>query len=358
MRRIATVILIVTALAAGEDLDGKITGGKAKKLVQKAVPMLKEAYELRKKLLFAEVQEGPAFETDLKKCVRLYDKGTLLLAEALDIKYDHAVNAMLVRAARELAKSQAGLTYLENRRRWREREAEKARQPKPEPKPRPEKKPDGKPEPKPEPKREPPPEKKRTLTPLREAPVTRPRFVEAKPPAVPIDKAPTRAEGLPEATADEWMRREKKGIQKRLKDYYGARRPGKLLYRCKLCAGKGKNHDGSMCNECQGSGQRINLHYFRKTFWNGFTPLFRDAEGALDALKAFLEHAKAAPASLGPVVKTFKVREIEPHGAWARVRVAIKTDERELEESMTLIRIGSGWYFFNPETDEDLLSAD
>jgi len=346
MRRIGLFLLLTTSIAVSEDLDGTITGGKARKLVQKGVPLLKQAYGMRQKLLAAEVQEGDAFESELRKCIRLYDEGTLLLAEALEIRYDRAVNAMLMRAARELAKSQAGLMWLQNRRRLKQREAEKARQPKPEPKPEPK----PVPEVREEPKKAPPPKS--------EHPVTRPRFAPAKPPAEPTDVAPRRADGLPEFTDKRWLRRERRGIDKLLKGYYGALRPGKIRHRCKLCAAKGKNRDGTMCVECRGSGSRINLHYFRKAYWNGFTPLFRDAEGAFDALKAFLEHARSEPASLGPAVKTFKVVAIEPHGAWARVRVALKTDVSETEQSLTLIRIGSGWFFFHPATDEDLLTAD
>ena len=106
---------------------------------------------------------------------------------------------------------------------------------------------------------------------------------------------------------------------------------------------------------CQGAGRTINLYYFRKAYWNSFTPLLRDAEGALEALRAFLVHARANPDSLGPVVKAYKIGEIEPHNAWARVRVVVKTEAGESEQTMTLIRLGSAWFFFHPATDEELL---
>jgi len=335
--------LLVIASASAEDLDGKITGGKAKKLVDKGIPLLRKAKAKRDKLYEAEVHEGEEWEGELRKCVRLYDEGTLYLAQALEIRYDRAVNAMLVRAARELAKSQARLAWLEHRRRLKQREAEKARNPKPEPKP------ETKPEPNPPPRTEPEPKP--------DHPITRPRFTPAKPPAEPTDAAPRQPDGLPEFTDERWLRREKKGIEACLKDYFGARRKGKLRNRCKLCAAKGKNRDGTVCDMCQGAGHTINLFYFRKAYWNAFTPLLRDADGAFEALEAFLDHARGDPKSLGPVVKTFKVAEIEPHGSWARARIVLKTDAGETEETMTLIRIGSSWFFFHPATDQELLSA-
>ena len=154
---------------------------------------------------------------------------------------------------------------------------------------------------------------------------------------------------------DEWMRAERKRIEKRIKDYYGARRKGKLRVRCKLCAGKGKLRDGSDCDGCAGCGQQINLHYFRKVYWNGFTPIFRDAPGALDSLKKFLVFARTQPSSLGDEIASFKLVEIEPHSVWARARVRIKSDAGEREETMTLVSIGSAWYFFHPATDEELI---
>ena len=353
MRSGILIVLLVTALVApvvqAEELDGEIKGGKAKKLVDKGLPLIREAKAMRTKLLLAEVQEGEAWEGEMRKCARLYDEGTLYLAQALEIRYDRAVNALLVRAARELAKTQARLAWLEHRRRYKEREAEKARNPQPE------KKPDPKPEPKADTKSKPRPKEQ----PSREQPAaTRPRFIPAKPPAVPTDATPLPREGLPDFTDDRWLRREKKGIEARLKDYYGARRRGKLTSRCKLCAAKGKNRDGTVCEMCRGAGQTINLYYFRKAYWNSFTPLFRDADGALDALKAYLEHARSDPKSLGPTVKAFKLAEIEPHNSWARVRVQVKTDAGESEQTMTLIRLGSAWFFFHPATDEELLRAE
>jgi hypothetical protein len=278
----------------------------------------------------------------MRKCVRLYDEGTLHLAEALDIQYDRAVNALLMRAARDLAKCQAQLLWLDQRRRIQQRKEEQAKEPTPEAKP--------------ETRPEPVPEAKPAPEPVR--PPTRPNFVPATPPALPTDAAPSQPADAPKFLDDGWLRREKKGIETCIKEYFDARRKGKLRNRCKLCAAKGTNRDGTVCEMCRGAGHTINLHYFRKAYWNGFTPIFRDSEGSLEALRAYLDHARTDPASLGPVVRAYKLTGIEPHGSWAHVTVALKTDAGESEERITLIRIGSTWFFFNPATDEDLLVAD
>jgi len=328
MRRWGTGLLLLAALAAGDDLDRGIEGGKAGRLVDKAKPLLDEAFGLRKKLLFHEDPDGDAYRDLLKKAIRLYDEGSLLLVEALEIRYDAGVNAMLLRAARDLAKCRAALWQWENRKRWREEQGKKADE-------------GGGADPEKAPKREPPAKVEQPAP---------PRFEPAKPPAVPRDVLPKSVTA--EAPADGGDAR---AIEDALKEYYGARRKGKLTSRCKLCAGKGGYRDGTKCEACAGSGQRINLFYFRKVYWNGFTPLLRDAPGALDALRAFLAHAKANPDALVPEVKSFRVLEIEPRLSWARARVRVKTDDGENEERVTLVSIGGTWCFFHPATDEELL---
>jgi hypothetical protein len=151
------------------------------------------------------------------------------------------------------------------------------------------------------------------------------------------------------------LKHDKKGIQALLKAYLGARKVNKLTHRCKLCKGKGAFRDGERCDECAGTGHRINLHLFRKAFWNSFTPLLRDSPGALDALRAFHKHASVATDALGPRVKTFRIRAIDHHGFWAKVHVDLKTEAGEEEVAWTVVSIGSNWYFFNPVTDAELV---
>ncbi|MHC4938153.1 MAG: hypothetical protein ACYTHK_04215 [Planctomycetota bacterium] len=331
MRRWTVCLLLLAAFAPAERLDGEIKSGKAKKLVEKAKPILKQAFELRKKLLFAEETESDAYRAMIKKCIELYDKGSMLLVEALEIRYDPGVNNMLLRASRDLAKSRAALFQFDNRRRWLEEQKKKEEAKPEEPK---------KPQPVEEEMPEPPPP---------------PRFEEHAPPALPGDVTPRAKRTGVSYSESDWLRSEKKGIEKRIKDYYGARRKGRLTTRCKLCAGKGHLKGGTSCETCAGSGAQINLFYFRKAFWNGFTPVFREAPGALDSLRKFLEHARGNPESLGEKIATFQVLDIEPQLDWARVRVRVKTETGERVERVTLVSIGSAWYFFCPATDEELI---
>ena len=338
MQRCGAALLVLLAIAAADDLDGEIKGGKAGKLVEKAKPLLDKAFEQRKRLLFFEDKQSDAYRDLLKDCIANYDKGSMLLVDALEIRYDGGVNNMLLRASRDLAKSRAALFQFENRRRWLEEQKRAEADP-------------GADSPAPE-KKEPPAEPEPEAEPAKPEP---PRFEEHQPPALPRDVRPRSVTADPPADADAWMRSEKRGIEKTIKEYYGARRKGKLRTRCKLCAGKGAYRDGTPCEACAGSGDQINLYYFRKVYWNGFTPLLRAAPDAFRTLQRFLAHAKAHPDTLAEEVASFRILEIEPHEAWARARVQVKTAQGEREEALTLVSIGSTWYFFQPATDEELL---
>ena len=84
-------------------------------------------------------------------------------------------------------------------------------------------------------------------------------------------------------------------------------------------------------------------------------PIDLVVEGDATSLKKFLVFARTQPSSLGDEIASFKLVEIEPHSVWARARVRIKSDAGEREETMTLVSIGSAWYFFHPATDEELI---
>ncbi|MFI5402854.1 MAG: hypothetical protein ACHQ1G_07960, partial [Planctomycetota bacterium] len=144
-------------------------------------------------------------------------------------------------------------------------------------------------------------------------------------------------------------------IHARIQDYYQSLRPEKLVFRHRVCQGKGKLGGGALCEECGGTGKSINLHHFRKVFWTVYTPLLRDAGGASGALNAFYERARKDPAVLGPVVKACKVLDVDYHGAWARAKVQLSTGAGAEERAITLIAIGSTWFFYHPTTDRELI---
>ncbi|MFI5401744.1 MAG: hypothetical protein ACHQ1G_02330, partial [Planctomycetota bacterium] len=105
--RWALPLLLASALLAGDQLGGTITGGKAKELVDRGVPLLQEADEVFKHRFVLEEGTEDEREADLKKAADLYDRGTVLLQEALEIQEDSGVTARLVNAARKLAKVRA-----------------------------------------------------------------------------------------------------------------------------------------------------------------------------------------------------------------------------------------------------------
>lgn len=330
MRRGWGILLLAGALLAGDQLGGAITGGKAKELVDRGMPLLREADEIHKHSYVLE--EGPEDEreTALRKAADLFDEGTALLQDALEIQEDPAVNARIVNAARKLAKVRAWLFHREMARMVKKRGATPTAPDTPAPAPE-----------APEPAARPP------ETPPPPAP---PSFKAEAPPAAPVD-AP-----MPDAPADESrVKRDTAAIHARIQDYYQARRPERLVYRHRVCQGKGKLGGGATCEECGGTGKAINLHHFRKVFWTTYTPLLRDAEGASGALAAFYERARRDPSALGPVVKACKIVAVETHGSWARARVQLSTDAGSEERALTLVGIGSTWFFYQPATDRELL---
>lgn len=326
MRGVGLALALLGALAAAGDLEGRIESGKAKRLVEEALPLYREADAIYRAWVLDEIPEEKVVE-ELKRAIALYDEATAKLSNALDIRYDPTVNHLVRLAARKLA----GLRF----------RTEFRRPPPPTTrKPQPEKTPPAKPEPE-----RPPPEPE----PEPEPPAPAPRFEPDGPPAKPVDvvlPATLLPEGNP--SYERIVAEDQRAIRKLLRDYFHARKRSKLLFRHRICRGKG-------CQECHGTGLRINLHYFRKTFWTCYAPSLRDAPGALEALKAFHDRAARDPAALGPLVKSFRILEVEHKGYWARARVLVKTEAGEEERAMTLIGIGRSWFFFQPATDGELL---
>jgi hypothetical protein len=326
------LVLLAGAVLAGDPFGGSITGGKAKELVDRGGPLLKEAEEIFKRSYVLEEGTIEEREAAVKKAVSLLDQGTALYQQALEIEEDAAINAQIVNAARKLAKLRAWLFHLEMARKAKDR-------PPPQPQP-------GEPEaPKPAPKPEPAP--KPVETPPPPAP---PSFATDGPPASPSDAA------LPEAPYDDaGGKKDLAAIHARIQDYYQSLRPEKLVFRHRVCQGKGKLGGGATCEECGGTGKAINLHHFRKVFWTTYTPLLRDAQGASGALAAFYERARKDPAALCPVVKACKVLEVDYHGMWARAKVQLSTGAGSEERVITLVGIGSTWFFYQPATDRELI---
>jgi hypothetical protein len=332
MRRGWGIVLLLAAALWGEDLGGSITGGKAKDLLDKGLPLLKEADEIFKHSYVLEEGTAEEREAAAKRAVDLFDRGTGLLQQALEIQEDPAANAQIVNAARKLAKLRAWLFHLDMARKAQASSPPSA----PEPAPPPEK--PAAPEPPPKPVEPSPP------------PPAAPSFPTDGPPASPVDVA------LPAAPYDDaGSKKDLAAIHARIQDYYQSMRPEKLVFRHRVCQGKGKLGGGATCEECFGTGKSINLFHFRKVFWTVYTPLFRDAPGAPGALAAFYERARKDPTLLGPVVKACKVLDIDYHGAWARARIQLTTGAGTEERSITLVGIGSTWFFYQPSTDRELI---
>jgi len=334
-------LLLCGAVLAQGGLEGRISGGKAKRLRDEGLALVKQANAVWKRWVLEEIAAGK-LEEELSKAIELYDRGCARLNAAVEIQNDSGVNHSLRLAAQKLAEMRARLLWLEEQRVLRER---------PRPTPQPGTRPEPGPAPTPHPSTSPSPRPPRPSA--QEPPAPKVEVVAGEPPAHPVDVALRAAS---RRSRDGRDKRDEKAIRALLSGYYGAQRKGKLLARHKLCSGKGVLRGGAICEECAGTGKQINLFYFRKVYWNAFTPLLRDAAGALEALRAFHERARKDPALLGPEVKSFKVVSLELHGLWARAAVEVRTSAVARTVTLTLVSIGSAWYLYTPATDAELLS--
>jgi len=329
MRYGLLALIMLAGAASAEDLDGAITGGKARQIVDAARPDYEAADAIYKSWILDEIGEADLLPS-LKRAIALYDGALNKLQEALDIQYDPAINHMIRTAARRLTnlrfKVEIQIPHQE------------AHPPQPTPE-----------QPRTAPAPPPPPPSEETPP-----PVPAVTFEPQGPPALPVDVT------LPLPPAELCARLAKSQvprIQQVLKSYYQSRKSDSILFRHTLCGGKGKRRDGSACEECGGTGSRINLFHFRKAYWGAFSPVFRDAAGALDALRAFHARAQRDPAALGELIKAFSITSIEPHGYWARATVQETTTAGKAERSYTLISVGSQWFFYHPVADAELVPA-
>ena len=326
--RLGTLLLLAAFVFGGDALDGKITSGKARKYVDEARPLAKEADRIYRAWRLDEIPEEGLNES-FRKIVMLYEKASDLLQKALDIQEDPGVVGLQRILCRRLVRVRAQLFF---RRKPRPKPKPKPPTDAPAPKPAPERpKPDPKPYPKPTPKPEPEPEPE----------IPAPEFEAGKPPAQPVDA------DLPVLGEMELGKASQRAITQLLRGYYQARKLNKLHARHRLCRGNG-------CEACGQTGRQINLYYFRKAFWNCYAPTLRAAPGALDMLKAFHARSQKDVSALGPAVKSFKVKQLDYHGYWAKVSIREKTTAGETTRKVTVIHAGSRWYFYTPGTDGEL----
>ena len=121
-------LLALAAPAPAGGLSGKITGGRAKKLVDQAMPLLKKGDTIVKQTLVLEQTPEEQIDDELRKAEKLLSKACSLLDQALAIENDSGVVSLLRVAAGKLTKVQTQLFMRKQRRKHREREERRARE--------------------------------------------------------------------------------------------------------------------------------------------------------------------------------------------------------------------------------------
>ncbi|MHC4136072.1 MAG: hypothetical protein ACYS0K_13915 [Planctomycetota bacterium] len=328
------LLALAAVTLAGGGLGGKITGGRPKKLVDKGLPLIKQADAIWNAWILDEI-ENKDLTAKLKQAIKLYDEGTSLLHQAVEIQNDAGVNHRLNIAARRLQKIRFYVSF----------RLEKRRRPLPQPPPT---KPGEEPAPRPTEPVGPPPRPSREELEDETSPAV--SFLAGQPPAALSAADLPRFADMPEVNKAHIS-----AIKERIRDYFDAFRRNKILHRHRLCRGKGTFSNGAPCEECHGTGHEINLHFFRKAFWTSYAPTLRDAEGALGALAVFYDRAQKDNSVLGPVVTSFKITDVDYQGYWAKAKVDANTKAGKKEYAISLISIGSSWFFFNSATDGALL---
>ncbi len=362
-------LLALAAPAPAGGLRGKITGGKAKKLVDQAKPLMKKGDTIVKQTLVLAETPEEQIDDELRKAEKFLSKACTLLDQALAIQNDPAVISLLRHAAGKLTKVQTQLFMRKQRRKHKEREERRAREEAERGEKQPEAAEEDEPPPEAAEEDEAPPEARDAAESglqglaggrgsggaMQETP-QEVSFGEGQPPGVPLDvKLPRMPDWMHDADWEKQRKRAFKAIKSRLGDYFDARKKKNLVFTHRFCRGKGKTADGDECRECHGCGLEVNQFHFRRAFWNGYSPILRDTPGALDQLVAFYEIAKRDPAKMGPLIKTFKVAEIQYNGYWARAKVASNTTQGKQEEWLTLIQLGDLWYLYTPAADRELV---
>ena len=172
LMRLGTLLLLAAAVFGGNALDGRITSGKARKYVDEARPLAKEADRIYRAWRLDEIPDA-GLDESFRKIVTLYEKASDLLQKALDIQEDPGLVGLLRILCRRLVRVRAQLFY---------------RRPKPKPKPRPKPPTDApapdKPAPEP-PKPDPKPDR-RPRKPAPEPEIAAPEFEAGKPPGQPV----------------------------------------------------------------------------------------------------------------------------------------------------------------------------
>ncbi|MCZ6788032.1 MAG: hypothetical protein O7E54_12800 [Planctomycetota bacterium] len=342
MRGFGILLLAGLPVLAG-GLDGKITGGRARKLVERAVKLIDKADVTYRSWWTKEIADDRV-EPALKVAVAQYDEAATLLAEALEIKFDSSVNHRLSLAVRRLMRMEFELLWRDQK---RKRERAKKNPPKEPVREKEEK------EEEEEGEERPPSAPVVAVLPPRFGPQTAPGlWVDVRPPLPPINRA--------DKAYQKRQKRDIGAIHRRISEALKSRKRGKLLTRHIMCAETGRGPDDEVCDECCGTGQVINLYHFRKVFWNGYTPLLRDTEGALDALTGFHDRARRNLEALGPVLTKFEIprNKIEHNDFWARALVKETSRAGTNERWVTLVSIGSSWFFYTPATDAELIPGE
>ncbi len=347
-------IILAGVLCAGlVSAGGGLKSRKAQKLVAQAMPMIKRGTTVYKDWILDRIPREKQLDA-LSEAVKIMDDGCALLQKALDIEEHGGVIHQLSVAARYMQKMRFQIEF-----RLKPRLKKPAPPDKEKPAETPDKnKPDnGTPEPAPKPDPQPGPKRPTNESPERD-PVDRAEetngtlaFENGMPPASPVDR------DLGIATGLDHEKYARKQIEAALRAHFQSRRPNKLHARHKLCRGKGSYPDGTACDECCATGHLINEYHFRKVYWNSYSPLLRDADGAKDALARFFERARRKPDLLGAPIRSFKVTDIAFFGHWAKAKLELNTTAGKKESTITLIGLGRSWFFYHPEADRSLLPA-
>ncbi|MHC4473607.1 MAG: hypothetical protein ACYS99_21915 [Planctomycetota bacterium] len=151
--------------------------------------------------------------------------------------------------------------------------------------------------------------------------------------------------------------RAKADIAGKLSRWLSARK--KLVFKCQRCHGSGKERVHSArrtriitCRSCAGTKLCVKAEYYRRVFWDYYSPRYKNEPGRQAYLEEDFKKARKKPLGLD-VISGWKKGKIEVHGNHASVTFTEKRGKTHVERTMEWVEAGGKWWIAHEKFDKD-----
>jgi hypothetical protein len=174
--------------------------------------------------------------------------------------------------------------------------------------------------------------------------------------------SPVGAEGNPFAGWDEkriakHKSRAKADIAGKLSRWLSARK--KLVFNCQRCHGSGQERLLSprgvkivTCRTCVGTKLCVKAEYYRRVFWDYYSPRFRNEPGQQAYVEEDFKKARKKPLELDAITG-WRKGKIEVHGNHASSTFTEKRNRTKVERTMEWVEADGKWWIAHEKFDKD-----